>query len=146
LVWLSACGGTVLFERPYYGAQEQKIRARLDAALMELRETSALWGGLEWGEYDVGRALLQALEHDPNASLSIYYLSSGLETDVRDVFITWRVFQADYRLEVLARRPEGISILEAGGRGQSTVNSIQAAQVAIEEAVLDLLRQLAVIR
>jgi len=113
---------------------------------MELRETSALWGGLEWGEYDVGRALLQALEHDPNASLSIYYLSSGLETDVRDVFITWRVFQADYRLEVLARRPEGISILEAGGRGQSTVNSIQAAQVAIEEAVLDLLRQLAVIR
>ena len=79
-------------------------------------------------------------------ALSITYLSSGLQTDVRNVFITWRVFQAEYRLEVLAKRPEGIRILEAIGRGQSTVNSLQAAQVAIEEAALDLARQLAAFR
>jgi hypothetical protein len=145
-VWLSACGGTILFEQPYRDAREGKIRARLDPALLELWETSALWGGLEWGEYHVGGALLQVLEHEPDSSLSINYLSSGLQTEVRDVFMTWRVLQADYRLEVLVRRPEGIRILEAGGRGQSAVNSLQAAQVAIEEAVLDLARQLAAFR
>ncbi|MBI4488703.1 MAG: hypothetical protein HY694_06425 [Deltaproteobacteria bacterium] len=145
-LWLIACGGTIFFEQPYHGTQEQKIRARLDRALLELWETSVLWGGLEWGEYHVGGALLQVLEHEPDSSLSINYLSSGLQTEVRDVFITWRVLQADYRLEVLARRPEGIRILEASGRGKSTVNSLQAAQVAIEEAVLDLARQLAALR
>ena len=142
LLWLNACGGTVIFDQPYQLTPGQKIRVRLNRTLPMLQETSVLWGGMEWGVYDVGRALLYVVEDDPNSSVSIQYLSSELHADVREVFLTWRVFAADYRLEVLIRTPERMKLVEALGKGRSTESSLQASQEAIENTVLHLSKQL----
>lgn len=144
-LWLGACGQTVLFELPYQLSPEQKVKTQVDHALAELWEVSILWGGAKWGEYHVGRALLRVLEDDPAAPVSIQYLSSDLQAEVRTVYPSWRVFQADYRLTVLARRPEGIKLVEAVGIARSTSNEVEASRVAIEIAIVDLARQVALL-
>ncbi|HEV8341680.1 MAG TPA: hypothetical protein VGR30_04850 [Candidatus Binatia bacterium] len=70
-------------------------------------------------------------------------MSSDLQAEVRSVYLNWRVFQADYRLTILARRPEGVKLVEAVGIARSTLDEIEASRMAIENTIFDLARQLA---
>jgi hypothetical protein len=137
--FVSACSRTVDFSRPYYPqAQETRPRVRLDEKLLALTEES--------------RSAL-ALEHGGNtksAKLSERHLRlmkgvgfrsrmcPPISLPARAISCCFTAFEASYRSSLAISADGRTQIVDGLGKGTSNLESYNAAQDAIEKAVLDL--------
>ncbi|MGH7844023.1 MAG: hypothetical protein ACREQW_02465 [Candidatus Binatia bacterium] len=150
LTLLAACTRNVSFDAPFNLKEPRpaaKVKARIDPALLELKESSTEREGFgpRKTSYHIGKALDYFFEHDPSARVSISYVVSALEWRRIDKgMFAHDAFDAEYRIVVLVQpESEKRQVVEVKGSGSSLVSSVNACQEATESAVITLYRKVA---
>jgi hypothetical protein len=150
LALLAACTRNVSFDAPFSLKEPKpaaKVKARIDPALRELKESSTEREGFgpRKTSYHIGKALDYFFEHDPSSRVSISYVVSALEWRRIDKgMFAHDAFDADYRIVVVVQpESEKHQVVEVKGSGNSLVSSVNACQEATESAVMALYRKVA---